>query len=152
MESSLSSKEEEEVARGSEERDNVDNEVERGGEAQRHLHYNRLSLISSSGSSIARLRSSTAFKSFFLGPICIPNTSPKSVSLSNIKASRSIRSRINLGAQSWSPMAARNIVREVYSALSSSEESESSPSSPQTSGTLRGWANEPAEPMLSPSS
>ena len=28
-----------------------------------------------------------------------------------------------LGAQSWSPMAARNIVREVYSALSSSEES-----------------------------
>jgi len=37
-------------------------------------NYNRLSLISSSGSSIARLRSSTAFKSFFLGPICIPNT------------------------------------------------------------------------------
>ena len=31
--------------------------------------------------------------------------------------------RPTLGAQSWSPMAARNIVREVYSALSSSEES-----------------------------
>ena len=34
--------------------------------------------------------------------------------------------RPTLGAQSWSPMAARNIVREVYSALSSSEESGSS--------------------------
>ena len=67
VESSLSSdEEEEEVARGGEERDcqdDEDNAVGQGGEAQKHLHYNRLSLISSSGSPIARL----AKKTFMVG-------------------------------------------------------------------------------------